>query len=92
MEKIINDGLDNVITLRYDESTDKVTFNNDGIHVDFREVYLNEDPGIVENVITIQDTNGGDEWENYTDDYGRTELQLFWETHKKNKEIRGLSL
>jgi hypothetical protein len=92
MEKIINDGLDNVITLRYDETTDKVTVNNDGIHVDFREVYLNEDPGIVENVITIQDTNGGDEWENYTDDYGRTELQLFWETHKKNKEIRGLSL
>ena len=92
MEKIINDGLDNVITLRYDETTDKVTVNNDGIHVDFREVYLNEDPEIVENVITIQDTNGGDEWENYTDDYGRTELQLFWETHKKNKEIRGLSL
>ena len=92
MEKIINDGLNNVITLRYDEITDKVTVNNDGIHVDFREVYLNEDPGLVESVITIQDTDGEDEWENYTDDYGRTELQLFWETHKKNKEIRGMSL
>jgi hypothetical protein len=92
MQKIVNDGLGNVITLRYEEATDKVTVNNDGIHVDFREIYLNDAPELVEKVITIQDMNGIGEWEAYTDDYGRTELQLFWETHKKNQVIRGLSL
>jgi hypothetical protein len=44
-----------------------------------------------EAVITIEDTNEPDDWNNYTDDFGRAEMQLFWDEHKKNKFTRGLS-
>jgi hypothetical protein len=90
VEQVVNDGLGNVITLKYDDSTDSILVKNSNIHDDFRKIYLNDSPEIVENVITIEDRNGPDEWNNYTDDFGRWELQLFWDTHKQNKVTKGL--
>lgn len=91
VEEVINDGLGNVITLKYDDTTDKVLVKNSSIHENFREIYLNPDADVIEAVITIEDTNGPDDWNNYTDDFGRSEMQLFWETHKLDKVTRGLS-
>ena len=90
VEQVVNDGLGNVIALKYDDSTDSILVKNSNIHDDFRKIYLNDSPDIVENVITIEDRNGPDEWNNYTDDFGRWELQLFWDTHKQNKVTKGL--
>lgn len=90
IEQVINDGLGNVITLRYDDSTDSVLVKNSNVHEDFRRIYLNDSSEIVEEVITIENTNGPDEWTNYTDEFGRWELQLFWDTHKQDKVTRGL--
>lgn len=91
VEEVINDGLGNVITLKYDNTTDKVLVKNSGVNENFREIYLNADADVIEAVITIEDTNGPDDWNNYTDDFGRSEMQLFWETHKLDKVTRGLS-
>jgi len=90
IEQVINDGLGNVITMKYDNTTDKVLIKNSGVHEEFRQVYLNPDVDIIESVITIEDTNGPDEWNDYTDDHGRFEMQLFWDTHKVDKVTRGL--
>lgn len=92
VEQIINDGLGNVLTLRYDETTDTVSINNNNIHEDFREIYLNDAPDLIEDVVTIEDTNGVDEWENYTDGFGKWEINSFWNTHRKDKVSRGLNL
>jgi hypothetical protein len=91
VEQIINDGLGNSITLKYDSDTDKVLVKNSGVNENFREIHLNDSIEVIEDVITIEDTNGPDEWTNYTDDFGRMEMQLFWDEHKKNKVTRGLS-
>jgi hypothetical protein len=91
VEQVINDGLGNVITLKYDDSTDSVLIKNSNVHEDFRKIYLNDSSDIVEEVITIENRNGLNEWNNYTDDFGRWEMQLFWEEHKKDKVTRGLS-
>jgi hypothetical protein len=90
VEQIINDGLGNVITLRYDETTDVVLVKNNNIHENFREVYLNDSPDVIEDVITIENTNGVGEWDSYTDDFGKVELKLFWDAHKVDKVTRGL--
>jgi hypothetical protein len=92
VEQIINDGLGNVLTLRYDESTDTVSINNNNIHDNFREIYLNDAPDLIEDVITIENTNGNGEWLNYTDDFGKWEINLFWQAHKVDQVTRGLSL
>ena len=91
VEQIINDGLGNAITLKYDSDTDKVLVKNNGIDENFREIYLNDSIDLEEDVITIEDTNEPDDWNNYTDDFGRAEMQVFWDEHKKNKFTRGLS-
>lgn len=91
IEEVINDGLGNIITLKYDNTADKVLVKNSGINENFRQIYLNDSSGLIEDVITIEDTNGPDDWNNYTDDFGRSEMQLFWETHKLDKITRGLS-
>jgi hypothetical protein len=90
IEQVINDGLGNVITLRYDNTTDKVTIKNSGVNENFLEIYLNDAIDLVEAVITVEDKNGPDDWNNYTDDLGRAEMQLFWDTHKVDKVTRGL--
>jgi hypothetical protein len=90
VEQIINDGLGNIITLRYDDTTDTVLVKNNNIHENFREVYLNDSSEVIEDVITIENTNGVGEWDSYTDDFGKVELKLFWDTHKVDKVTRGL--
>lgn len=90
VEQLINDGLGNEIILKYDDTTDKVLIKNSGVNENFREVYLNNSIELIEDVITIEDTNGPDEWNRYTDDFGRLEIQLFWEEYKKDKVTRGL--
>lgn len=90
VEQIINDGLGNVITLQYDDSTDTVFVKNSNIHDNFLRIYLNDASDVIEEVITIEDKNGPNEWNNYTDDFGRTEMHLFWEENKKDKTTRGL--
>ena len=90
VEQIINDGLGNVITLKYDSDTDKVLVKNSGVNENFREIHLNDSIEVIEDVISIEDTTGPDDWTNYTDDFGRSEMQLFWDEHKKNKFTRGL--
>lgn len=89
-ELVINDELGNVITLKYDSATDKVLIKNSGIHENFRQVYLNSDKDVIEKVITIEDTNGPGEWNSYTDDFVKMDIQLFWDTHKIDKDTRGL--
>lgn len=90
VEQIINDGLGNVITLKYDSDTDKVLVKNSGVNENFREIHLNDSIEVIEDVISIEDTLGPNDWNNYTDDFGRTEMQLFWDEHKKDKVTRGL--
>lgn len=90
VEQVINDALGNVITLKYDSTTDKVLIKNSGIHENFRQVYLNSDIDVIEKVITIEDTNGPGEWNNYTDDFVKMEIQLFWDAYKIDKDTRGL--
>jgi hypothetical protein len=41
-------------------------------------------------VVTIEEVRGPEEWEGFTDDLGRTIIQNFWDTHKVDKETRGL--
>lgn len=91
VEQIINDGLGNVITLKYDSDTDRVLVKNSGVNENFREVHLNDSIEVIEDVLSIEDTFGPNDWINYTDDFGRTEMQLFWDEHKKDKVTRGLS-
>lgn len=90
VEQEINDASGNIITLKYDSTTDKVLVKNNGIHENFRQVYLNSDVDVIENVITIEDTNGPGEWNNYTDDFVKMDIQLFWDAHKIDKDTRGL--
>jgi hypothetical protein len=90
VEQIINDGLGNIITLRYDETTDTVLVKNNNIHENFREIYLNDSSEVIEDVITIENTNEVGEWDSYTDDFGKIELKLFWDEHKVDKVTRGL--
>jgi hypothetical protein len=90
VEQIINDGLGNIITLRYDETTDTVLVKNNNIHENFREIYLNDSEDVIEDVITIENTNEVGEWDSYTDDFGKVELKLFWDDHKVDKVTRGL--
>jgi hypothetical protein len=91
VEQIINDGLGNIITLKYDSDTDKVLVKNSGVNENFREIHLNDSIEVIEDVISIEDTTGPNDWNNYTDDFGRAEMQLFWDEHKKDKVTRGLS-
>ena len=90
VEQIINDGLGNIITLRYDDTTDTVLVKNNNIHENFREIYLNDSSEVIEDVITIENTNEVGEWDSYTDDFGKIELKLFWDEHKVDKVTRGL--
>ena len=41
-------------------------------------------------VVTIEEVRGPEEWEGFTDDLGRAVIQIFWDTHKIDKETRGL--
>lgn len=91
VEQIVNDGLGNVLTLKYDELTDTVYVKNSNIHDNFLRIYLNDDSDVVEDVITIEDMNGPNQWNNYTDNFGRSEMHLFWAEHKIDKVTRGLS-
>jgi hypothetical protein len=45
---------------------------------------------VPDNVITVVDVDGPEEWEGFTDDLGRGQMKLFWDTHKIDKETRGL--
>lgn len=89
IEQVINDGLSNIITLRYDDTTDTITVKNNGVDESFHEMYLNDAVDVIDKVITIEGTVGPEEWEGYTDNYGRDQLQIFWDTNKLDKETRG---
>jgi hypothetical protein len=43
---------------------------------------------IPDNIITVADVNGPEEWDSFTDDFGRGKMKLFWDTHKINKETQ----
>jgi hypothetical protein len=90
VEETITDGLGNSLTLRYDNVNDQVSIRNTGMDGEFRVLYLN--PSMVDpyHVITVVDVNGPEEWEGFTDDLGRGAMQIFWDTHKVDKETRGL--
>lgn len=90
VEETITDGLGNSLTLRYDNVNDQVSIRNTGMDGEFRVLYLN--PSMVDpyHVITVVDVNGPEEWEGFTDDLGRGTMQIFWDTHKVDKETRGI--
>jgi hypothetical protein len=90
VEETITDNLGNSLTLRYDNVNDQITIRNTGIDGEFRVVYLNEAMLDPYHVVTIDEVRGPEEWEGFTDDLGRTIIQNFWDTHKVNKETRGL--
>jgi hypothetical protein len=90
VEETITDNLGNSLTLRYDNVNDQITIRNTGIDGEFRVVYLNEAMLDPYHVVTIDEVRGPEEWEGFTDDLGRTVIQNFWDTHKVNKETRGL--
>jgi hypothetical protein len=90
VEETITDNLGNSLTLRYDDVNDQITIRNTGIDGEFRVVYLNEAMLDPYHVVTINEVRGPEEWEGFTDDLGRTVIQNFWDTHKVNKETRGL--
>lgn len=90
VEENITDGLGNSITLRYDETNDEVTIKNTGIDGEFRVMYLNPAMSVPDNVITIEGINGPVQWEGYTDDFGRSQMGIFWSTHKIDQQTRGL--
>jgi len=75
MEEIINDELGNVITVRYNSSEDKVTYNNSGVDSNFHEVFkCLEDSG--PEIICVE----GDElWDTESDVVTRWKVgQFFW--------------
>lgn len=88
-EKTITDGFGSILTLKYDNTTDQITIKNSKIDDEFHLVYLNSDVDVIENVITIVGVNGPEQWGEFTDDFGREEIQIFWETHKIDKITRG---
>lgn len=90
VEETINDGEGNFITLRYDETTDQVTIRNTAVDGEFRVIYLNPAMMVPDNVITVADVDGPEEWEGFTNDLGRHQMRIFWDTHKVDKETRGL--
>lgn len=90
VEETITDGLGNFITLRYDDVNDKVTIKNTGIDGEFREIYLNDAPSVDDNVITIEGINGPDQWSGFTDNLGRSQMGIFWNTYKVDKLTKGL--
>jgi hypothetical protein len=90
VEETITDNLGNSLTLRYDDVNDQITIRNTNIDGEFRVVYLNEAMLDPYHVVTINEVRGPEEWEGFTDDLGRTVIQNFWDTHKVDKETRGL--
>lgn len=90
VEETITDGLGNFITFRYDDVNDQVTVRNTGIDGEFRVVYLNPAMLVSDKVITVEDVNGPEAWDGFTDDTGRHQMQIFWDTHKIDKDTRGL--
>jgi hypothetical protein len=90
VEENITDNLGNSLTLRYDNVNDQITIRNTGIDGEFRVVYLNDAMLDPYHVVTIDEVMGPEEWEGFTDDLGRTVIQTFWDTHKVDKETRGL--
>jgi hypothetical protein len=90
VEETINDGEGNFITFRYDDTNDQITVRNTGIDGEFRVVYLNSAMLAPDNVITVADVDGPEEWEGFTNDLGRHQMQIFWDTHKIDKSTRGL--
>ena len=86
LEETITDTLGNSLTLRYDDVNDQVSIRNTGIDGEFRLIHLNPAMLVPDNIITVADVNGPEEWDSFTDDIGRGKMKLFWDTHKINKE------
>jgi hypothetical protein len=86
IEETILDSLGNTIELIYDVDNDIVKIKKLSVDADFREVKRLRmfNPDIV---IGLETPNGDDDgWEDYTDFGSRSEVRLFWETHKVNKD------
>ena len=88
LEETITDTLGNSLTLRYDDVNDQVSIRNTGIDGEFRLIHLNPAMLVPDNIITVADVNGPEEWDSFTDDIGRGKMKLFWDTHKINKETQ----
>ena len=88
LEETITDTLGNSLTLRYDDVNDQVSIRNTGIDGEFRLIHLNPAMLVPDNIITVADVNGPEEWDSLTDDIGRGKMKLFWDTHKINKETQ----
>ena len=88
LEETITDTLGNSLTLRYDDVNDQVSIRNTGIDGEFRLIHLTPAMLVPDNIITVADVNGPEEWDSFTDDIGRGKMKLFWDTHKINKETQ----
>jgi hypothetical protein len=88
LEETITDTLGNSLTLRYDDVNDQVSIRNTGIDGEFRLIHLNPAMLVSDDIITVADVNGPEEWDSFTDDIGRGKMKLFWDTHKINKETQ----
>ena len=88
LEETITDTVGNSLSLRYDDVNDQVSIRNTGIDGEFRLIHLNPAMLVPDNIITVADVNGPEEWDSFTDDIGRGKMKLFWDTHKINKETQ----
>ena len=85
IEKTILDLSGSTIELIYDTDNDIVKIKKLSVDEDFREVKrLNMfNPNIV---IGLETPNDDDGWLDYTDFGTRSDIRLFWETNKINKD------
>jgi hypothetical protein len=86
IEETILDSSGSTIELIYDVDNDTVKVKNSAVDTDFREVKRLRmfNPNIVIGLETLNDED--DRWEDYTDFGTRSDIRLFWETHKVNKD------
>jgi hypothetical protein len=86
IEETILDSSGSTIELIYDVDNDIVKIKKLSVDEDFREVKRLTifNPNIV---IGLETSDGDDDgWEDYTDFGTRSDIRLFWETHKVNKD------
>jgi hypothetical protein len=86
IEETILDSSGSTIELIYDVDNDIVKIKKLSVDEDFREVKRLSifNPNIV---IGLETPNGDDDgWLDYTDFGTRSDIRLFWETYKVNKD------
>lgn len=81
MEQTLTGASGNIITLKYDESTDTVSVKNTLVGDSFMNVLRNDAEGVDPHTLMIEGYNIS----NWDDEESRVQLFNFWEINKINK-------